>query len=318
MRTALLLLLVAAAASAAAWGRWHSLLGAYPFLPPSVPGPTPAERAGGRRTGAALERPLPAGARLGPTLGVSLERFSAWGILISIDWGSLEEANFAWASSVAPEDVAGKTAGQALARLLELASKGAARRRDDLDFAADGDEVLISTRRELDPETATRVYDVRDVLRDPWEAWFGASPEPPAARQKRVARLTAKVRAAAPGSWRDDGGSVGSVQELAGQLVVTQTPRNQRLVQYVLARERWHGRWLQFGLRAAPLVGGCVSAAWLILLAAGWRGRRERRRLAAARCVKCGYDLRATPQCCPECGTAVPGASGGLRQPAGA
>ena len=305
MRAALVLLVVAVAASAVAWGRWHSLLGAYPFLPPSVPGPTPAERAGGQRTGAALERPLPAGARLGPTLGESLGRFSVWGVVISIDWGTLEEANFAWATSVAPEDVGGKTAGQALARLLESASKGAPRRRDDLDFAAHGDEVLISTRRELDPETATKVYGVRDLLRDPWEAWFAASPEPPAARQKRVARLTAKVRAAAPESWRDDGGSVGSVQELAGQLIVTQTPRNQRLVQYVLARERWRGRWLQFGLRAGPLVGGSVAAAWLILLAAGWRGRRERRRLATARCVKCGYDLRATPDRCPECGTPV-------------
>jgi hypothetical protein len=32
---------------------------------------------------------------------------------------------------------------------------------------------------------------------------------------------------------------------------------------------------------------------------------RRRVRLAADRCASCGYDLRATPQCCPECG-AVP------------
>jgi hypothetical protein len=67
-------------------------------------------------------------------------------------------------------------------------------------------------------------------------------------------------------------------------------------------RGNYYAEW------AAPAWAVCLVLA---LLPTAWvvRWRRERRRDRAGLCTKCGYDLRATPERCPECGT-VPTGSG--------
>jgi hypothetical protein len=48
-----------------------------------------------------------------------------------------------------------------------------------------------------------------------------------------------------------------------------------------------------------------VTFTSLIPAAQILRALRRRERIAAGICTRCGYDLRATPERCPECGTAV-------------
>jgi hypothetical protein len=89
--------------------------------------------------------------------------------------------------------------------------------------------------------------------------------------------------------------------------------------QWLAANVQPHN-WLGFGYEfrtggnrgRTDIYRRLVVPAWLPALLAGagpaaWFGRRlrDRRRLGKGRCAICGYDLRATPDRCPECG-AVP------------
>jgi hypothetical protein len=80
------------------------------------------------------------------------------------------------------------------------------------------------------------------------------------------------------------------------QAIVLNDPRPQGDV-ITSAQIRW---WLLFLVNVPPLAIG-----WMLLRRA-WRGRP-----VGGRCQHCGYDLRATPQRCPECGTVAAGSAVG-------
>ena len=61
--------------------------------------------------------------------------------------------------------------------------------------------------------------------------------------------------------------------------------------------------WLTWCHVEAPLWFLAIGFAVLPALNVGWSLRR-RSRNSGRRCSTCGYDLRATPERCPECGTA--------------
>lgn len=79
----------------------------------------------------------------------------------------------------------------------------------------------------------------------------------------------------------------------------------------------WSGEAPAYGPTGIKMFGrvrGLAAPAWFttagcLILPSFWltrfvRRRRLRDRAAAGRCTGCGYDLRATPWCCPECGRA--------------
>jgi hypothetical protein len=85
-----------------------------------------------------------------------------------------------------------------------------------------------------------------------------------------------------------------------------------------LGQYGWHTHQWQTKSDGSTLTVRIIGLPyWLLVLlfalppawwAIGWKRRRNARRRAAGCCTRCGYDLRGTPDRCPECG-AIPRAS---------
>lgn len=88
-----------------------------------------------------------------------------------------------------------------------------------------------------------------------------------------------------------------------------------------------HALGVHFGGHNGPngslwnlVVPHAYAAAALLPLPAWWvfAMSRDRRRRRAGLCRKCGYDLRSSPERCPECGEPAPAAAPAAGAPAGA
>jgi hypothetical protein len=124
-----------------------------------------------------------------------------------VNWKALEAVRVTRELPVTT-DLTSLTLADALDTL--LAEVGGSQER--LGYAVEEDVITVSTQRDLGRNTITRVYDARELLKNP------------ATRDTDVAALIKRFQGFDPLSWKDAGGDVGSVRELAGQLIITQTP----------------------------------------------------------------------------------------------
>jgi hypothetical protein len=117
-----------------------------------------------------------------------------------------------------------------------------------LGYQIDDGVVTVSTKDDLESAKyqVIRVFDIRDMLVTPMEGTL-ALPKSGERGKGRTKEETEKGNAAmvqgvidtietvvAPGSWREKGGKVGSIRELNGQLIVSQTEENAAAVRTLI------------------------------------------------------------------------------------
>jgi hypothetical protein len=255
---------------------------------------------------AQLDRVIPklefTGQRLGPVIQFVRDVSGVRGLYV--DWDALRGAGVDENSPVhvAVRDV---TCRQALAAVLDGAQP-----RAPLGMVSHGSYVLVTTRARIDAGVVCEGHDVRDFFPDvyPKRVLGHRMPdqyEPmPDAVRARVDGVAGSVReSVAPETWQDASG-VGHIEVVDGWLMVYNTrPVQARVAQY-LDRRRWLPGAKGFAWRCAAVVIGALVVTNALLVAA--RRFRARQRRGRTRCAVCGYDVRATPDRCPECG-AIPG-----------
>jgi beta-lactamase regulating signal transducer with metallopeptidase domain len=147
---------------------------------------------------------------------------------IFVNWRALEAAGIDRQAPVTARLRNAKVA-KALRVVLDEVGGGTVK----LGYEIDDGVVTITTDEDLNKNTLTKVYDIRDLtIEIPEWAPAGevaARPKPQPSTQPGPT-LTEQIisliqETVVPDAWRDAGGTVGAIRELSGQLIITATPQ---------------------------------------------------------------------------------------------
>jgi hypothetical protein len=276
-----------AAWSPGAWGRDDNLLP----VPRDAKSLEPAQRV------------LPSDFQCTPQLELALrEVFAATNVRGFIDWRALNFAGYERDKRI-DVNIGGKRVGDAISEILVAADDD----RRLMCFTIDDGKVFVSTTELADIRVAKRsfAYDGIVQLGKPDASFLGTL------GTKTYLELDAAIRAAVdskswgqPPSERRLNRRFADVTMTWSDVEVFQSPEHLLLIEYQFKWLRWRGLAMRFCARTGVVAGVSFGSIVLLQSLLHWR-----RRILLARighCRKCGYDLRATPQRCPECGTMVP------------
>lgn len=213
----------------------------------------------------ALDKNIPVDFRNDP-FGEAIERLAdTHRINLIVNWNDLRRAGVERDVPIdlsLPREI---TLRKVLTEMLEQAGAGAV----DLGFDVAEGTIKIATRMTLDRQTYIAVYDINNLLMEipmfndapmtdlarvtqrrpavvdradrPWLYGDDDDDEPEAdpERAGRIRKIIDLIQdTVAPDSWTDHGGSVGTIKEINGQLVVTQNSSGQRAIGNLLGKLR--------------------------------------------------------------------------------